>query len=193
MGQVSGQADGRNSFGVVGTATTDLPQNSVGITGVVGTSESVQSWSDRVDSLGQLVSAAVSGIVSDLHADVIGFTSFGFLAGNDPVVNEHAGVYGQSDQQGVMGISIGTDPLATGVYGGNKTGRGVGVRGETITGVGVQGRTFGAGLAGLSTAAFGLRAIWRLPASSPWTETSLSRTATWRNGLKLSLSASPEA
>jgi len=73
----------------------------------------------------------------------------GFLAGQDPVFSEHAGVYGQSDQQGVIGLS--TSDAGTGVYGGN-TGRsathGIGVRGETFDGVGVQGQRFGSGLAG---------------------------------------------
>lgn len=72
--------------------------------------------------------------------------AFGFLAGNDLVFHQHAGVYGQSDQQGVMGI--GTTPTSTGVFGGSKDGAGFGLRGETRTGVAVLGRTFGTGLAG---------------------------------------------
>ena len=60
--------------------------------------------------------------------------------------------YGQSDQQGVMGLS--TSDSGTGVYGGGAKQSGapgsdsIGVRGETFTGVGVQGRSFGSGLAG---------------------------------------------
>jgi hypothetical protein len=75
--------------------------------------------------------------------------SFGFLAGNDLVFRQHTGVYGESDQQGVMGLS--TAPDGTGVYGGStvaKGGKGIGVRGETDSGVGVQGQAFGNGLAG---------------------------------------------
>jgi hypothetical protein len=149
MSQAFGEADNRNFFGVLGTATTDLDHNSAGVTGIFGTANDVQAWNDRVEAFGQFVGSAVSGIVPNLQGNEVDITSFGFLAGDDPIVHQHAGVYGQSDRQGVMGISVGTDPLATGVYGGNKTGGGVGVRGETVTGVGVQGRTFGPGLAGL--------------------------------------------
>jgi hypothetical protein len=76
-------------------------------------------------------------------------SAFGFLAGQDLVFSQHAGVYGQSDQQGVMGLS--TSATGTGVYGGSTAaggGGGIGVRGETSTGVGIQGRSFGTGLAG---------------------------------------------
>src|SRR5206468_830265 len=99
-----------------------------------------------VDALGQEVGGvAVTGIVPLLQGDVMNHISFGFLAGNDPVFNQHAGAYGESDQQGVMGI--GTTANATGVFGGNKTGAGVGVRGETKDGVAaVQGQSFGSGL-----------------------------------------------
>src|SRR5947207_1885863 len=74
--------------------------------------------------------------------------AFGFLAGNDLVFHQHAGVYGQSDQQGVIGI--GTTPAATGVFGGSKDGAGFGVRGESGEGVAIQGRSFSGnkGLAG---------------------------------------------
>jgi hypothetical protein len=78
---------------------------------------------------------------------VLGTTTngFGFLAGTDPVFGEHAGVFGTSDAQGVMGIA--TTDTGTGVYG-NSKGGGFGVRGETVTGTGVQGQSFGSGLAG---------------------------------------------
>ncbi|MFI5253243.1 MAG: hypothetical protein ACHQQQ_12530 [Bacteroidota bacterium] len=69
----------------------------------------------------------------------------GLLAGEDPTYKQHAGVYGESDQQGVIGH--GTSDTATGVYG-DCTGGGYGIRGETSTGVAVQGRSFGSGLAG---------------------------------------------
>jgi hypothetical protein len=75
--------------------------------------------------------------------------AFGFLAGNDLVFKQPAGVYGQSDQQGVMGLS--TSSAGTGVYGGNTSAdaaNGIGVRGETMRGVGVQGQSFAGGLAG---------------------------------------------
>jgi len=76
----------------------------------------------------------------------LGNSAFGFLAGNDLVFNQHAGVYGESNQQGVMGLS--TSDSGTGVYGGSTKpsgGSGIGVRGETSTGTGVLGRSFGGG------------------------------------------------
>jgi hypothetical protein len=75
--------------------------------------------------------------------------SFGFLGGTDPTFSQAAGVYGQSPNQGVMGLA--TVDFGTGVYGcGTNAGKfgGIGVRGETGSGVGVQGQSFGAGLAG---------------------------------------------
>lgn len=147
MASLSGQADARNAFGVAGTSTTDLLQNSAGVAGAAGDADSVGAWNDRVDALGQLVGGvAVSGIVPLLKGDSVSPISFGFLAGNDPQFHQHAGVYGESDQVGVIGR--GTTDGATGVQGFTKTGSGIGVRGETATGVGVQGQSFGAGLAG---------------------------------------------
>lgn len=80
----------------------------------------------------------------------------GFLAGTDTTFQQHAGVYGESDQQGVMGLT--TSAVGTGVFGGTtirRSGGGIGgscigVRGETFNspGVGVQGQSFGTGLAG---------------------------------------------
>jgi len=74
--------------------------------------------------------------------------SSGFLAGRDSQFQQHAGVYGESDQQGVMGLT--TVAKGTGVYGGGTTaarGDQIGVRGETQGGVGVQGESFGEGVA----------------------------------------------
>jgi len=75
--------------------------------------------------------------------------ALGSLGGSDPIFKQHAGVYGQSDQQGVIGLT--TASGGTGVYGGSTAasgGGGIGVRGETQSGVGVQGQSFGTGLAG---------------------------------------------
>jgi hypothetical protein len=75
--------------------------------------------------------------------------AMGFLAGFDPQFHEPVGVYGESEQQGVMGLTLASN--GTGVYGGGTTAAGghqIGVRGETVTGVGVQGRSFGPGPAG---------------------------------------------
>jgi hypothetical protein len=74
--------------------------------------------------------------------------SRGFLAGTDPIFSQRAGVYGQSDQQGVIGLTTG--PNGTGVFGGSTAlhgGSGTGIRGETFGGIGVQGTSFGGGVA----------------------------------------------
>jgi hypothetical protein len=65
----------------------------------------------------------------------------GFLAGVDPRFNQHAGVYGESDNQGVMGVATGS---GTGVFG---TGH-FGVRGESNGVAAIQGQGFGTALAG---------------------------------------------
>jgi hypothetical protein len=100
------------------------------------------------DVLGMATDTGRMGVIGSNPND----NAFGFLAGRDLVFSQHAGVYGQSDQQGVMGLS--TSATGTGVYGGGASHAGapgagcIGVRGETFTGVGVQGQSFGAGLAG---------------------------------------------
>ena len=69
------------------------------------------------------------------------------LAGKDPVFHQLAGVFGVSDNQGVMGLT--SSNSGTGVYGGNMDApNGFGVRGDTVGGVAVQGQSFGSGLAG---------------------------------------------
>jgi hypothetical protein len=88
--------------------------------------------------------------------------TLGFLAGTDPKFNQPAGVYGESNNSGVVGFCKG--PLGAGMLGAGsqagsnfdpaKGGTGVlgsgyiGVRGETQTGVAVLGRHFGSGIAG---------------------------------------------
>ena len=72
----------------------------------------------------------------------------GRLGGEDPVFREHAGVYGESDKQGVTGVTTTDFPFSTGVFGFSKNGGGIGVRGETVSGTAVLGRSFGTGLAG---------------------------------------------
>src|SRR5208337_1208661 len=55
------------------------------------------------------------------------------LAGKDPVWHQLAGVFGVSDNQGVMGLT--SSDTGTGVYGGNTgtgAGKGFGVRGDTV-------------------------------------------------------------
>lgn len=81
------------------------------------------------------------GVIGSNAAD----NAFGFLGGDDLVFHQHTGVYGESDQQGVMGLS--TSDSGTGVFGGGTSNaiHGIGVRGETLNGVGVLGRGFGTG------------------------------------------------
>ena len=89
----------------------------------------------------------------------LGSKAFGMLAGNDPDFNQHAGVYGQSDQQGVIGLT--TIPEGTGVYGGGTAAAGgeqIGVRGETGNGIGVKGlsNASGIGVEGISNIGTGV-------------------------------------
>jgi len=72
----------------------------------------------------------------------------GRLGGEDPVFREHAGVYGESDKQGVTGVTTTDFPFSTGVFGFSQNGGGIGVRGETASGTAILGRSFGTGLAG---------------------------------------------
>jgi hypothetical protein len=69
-----------------------------------------------------------------------GFPTFGFLGGVDPNYNEHAGVYGESNQQGVNGHA--TTETGTGVYG-DAVGNGFGIRGESEKGTAVSGESYG--------------------------------------------------
>jgi hypothetical protein len=115
--------------GIIGS--TD---DAVGVFGQTGTQE--------ISALGpsQLGTAGVLG-----HFRDGGQLSRGFLGGKDPHFHQHAGVYGESDQQGVHGHSTGDQ--GTGVFGHN-AGHGFGVRGEATDGIAVQGQIFGRGLAG---------------------------------------------
>ena len=93
---------------------------------------------------------ALRGVTADRGAGVVGVShatkSLGLLGGRDSVFRQNAGVYGESDQQGVFGYS--TDGSGTGVYGGSKGGSGFGVRGDSSDGIAVQGQSFGTGLGG---------------------------------------------
>jgi hypothetical protein len=123
--------------------------DSIGVLGVVGDTDSdVGDYLDEtVNNQNPPVKAAVIGVVAPGGAagPIRGIRygrMFGFLAGNDPMFGQHAGVYGESDQQGVIGIGDGT---GTGVYGAGN----FGVRGESTNGTAaVQGRSFGRALAG---------------------------------------------
>ena len=65
----------------------------------------------------------------------------GFIGGIDPTYKEKAGVFGTSDQQGVIGATTGG--LGTAVYGDSTTG--YAIRGETTVGVAIQGTASQAG------------------------------------------------
>src|SRR4051812_28804141 len=69
------------------------------------------------------------GVVGSSVDETGGVTTFGFLGGRDPIFEQRAGVYGESNQQGVIGH--GSSDNATGVFG-NSTGGGFGVRGESV-------------------------------------------------------------
>lgn len=123
----SAGVSGFASAGLAGVEGSILP-NGVSGTGVQGNGGTV-----GVSGIGHAF--GVKGTTFDLTANISGF-----LAGRDPIFQQHAGVYGQSDQQGVIGH--GTADNATGVFG-NSTGNGFGVRGESTEGVAIQGRSFG--------------------------------------------------
>lgn len=168
MAVVVGEADNRLIGGVLGMVQTDALAGgngaSAGVVGLAGTSAATDDWNGNVESFGQPVLAAVLGAVPAVSQDGRpASTSLGFLAGTEPLFGQQTGVYGQSAQQGLVGVSGGA--VGAGVFGAAsqsggdldpaKGGTGVrgtgyiGVHGETVTGVGVQGKTFGAGLAGL--------------------------------------------
>src|SRR5882672_3347878 len=100
---------------------------------------------DNPDAIGVLGQNQKGGVA--IFGSSIGVGS-GFLGGKDPQFHQHAGAYGESDQQGVIGI--GTTSTATGVFGGSRDDNGFGVRGESREGVAIQGRSFSGnqGLAG---------------------------------------------
>lgn len=67
-----------------------------------------QAYSDNVGFTSDSGKMAFIGVNSADHA-------FALLAGNDEVLHQHAGVYGESDQQGVFGNS--TSDTGIGIYG----------------------------------------------------------------------------
>ena len=89
------------------------------------------------------------GVTADKGAGVVGVShakkSLGLLGGSDAVFQQSAGVYGESEQQGVFGH--GTTTTGTGVYGISQGSDGFGVRGDSSDGVAVQGKSFGNGVA----------------------------------------------
>src|SRR5215469_12905575 len=100
---------------------------------------------------------SVSGTDAGIVAAVPKANARGIIAtGASPTFQQHAGVYGEADHLGVIGV--GTVGTSTGVFGGTKNGDGFGIRGETMTGTGVQGQSFGSGrgLVGISAGGAGV-------------------------------------
>jgi hypothetical protein len=147
-------------YGVLGTASTYMwqdqdgsyPVDGIGVLGVVGDADpDVTEYLDvTISDQNPPVKAAVVGVVPQ-GGDENKVTRFrdarmlGFLAGYNPVYNgRHAGVYGESDQDGVVGFGDGTGD-STGVYGAGN----IGVRGESKDGTAaIQGQSFGTARAG---------------------------------------------
>jgi hypothetical protein len=164
MATVEGDDD-HSGYGVLGTGTpwtyTDrdgstVSVNSVGVWGLVGAAADVSNIIDEVTNnpgpgFSQPVNAAFAGrnALSAGGVAVYGeartfnglTTTLGFLAGVDPRYNQRAGVYGESDNQGVMGFATGN---GTGVFGAGA----FGLRGESSGVAAIQGLGFGAALAG---------------------------------------------
>lgn len=118
---------------------------------------------------GRLPEAGVCGISTLARGDVVGVLGYkntgepngtlGFLAGTAPTFNQTAGVYGESQAQGVVGVCNGSSGNGVlgftqstgdgaGVAGNSASGAGTGVHGHTSTGVGVLGTSDGNGPAG---------------------------------------------
>jgi hypothetical protein len=173
MPPIIGEATAQVPAGVLGTATPqtipdpDGGNRPVNVTGAVGLTASspdeIDEWIDVRRDFGPLGNVAVLGVALGRTASGdLSQSPWGFLAGNDPIFNASTGVYGESQNQGVVGISKG--PAANGVLGAAsqagsnfdpaRGGNGVfgtgyiGLRGETQTGVAVLGRVFGPGIAG---------------------------------------------
>jgi hypothetical protein len=168
--QVGINAKGSN-VGISGLGTGSDKTFGIGVSGFGSTGVRGEGSQTGVSGDGSLDGVGVSG-VSQIGTGVTGFggtgvrgagnqtgvigsatsnkgevSMSGFLGGTDPQFKRLAGVYGESPQQGVMGLT--TDPSGTGVYGGGRTtanGAQIGVRGETWTGTGVQGTSFGSGV-----------------------------------------------
>jgi hypothetical protein len=101
----------------------------------------------RTIKTGVSVAGTVAGIVAIVPTpDGTGIIARGEIATTkSPAFSQHAGVYGEADNLGVIGW--GTVATSTGVFGGTRNGDGFGIRGETLTGTGIQGQSFGTGRA----------------------------------------------
>jgi hypothetical protein len=91
-----------------------------------------------VPGLYQVLASGVTGLETDPNRIGVlgrntGDNAIGFLAGKDPIAGKDVGVYGESDQQGMMGRSS----AGTGVLGSSVTGPGL--VGNSGSGAGVVG------------------------------------------------------
>jgi hypothetical protein len=164
MATVRGDDD-HSGYGVLGTGTpwsyADRDNNTVNVTsagvwGLVGTADDISNIIDEVTNnpspgFDQPISAAFAGrnalseggvaVYGEVRAFLGTATMVGFLAGVDPKYSQHTGVYGESDNQGVMGVGRGG---GTGVFGAGN----FGVRAESSGAAAIQGQGFGTALAG---------------------------------------------
>lgn len=126
-----------------GAGSGDPSAPAAGVTGQGGRDPGVVGASSGADGVQGFTEASdKNGVVGRNGSN----GAFGTLGGSDPVFHQSAGVYGQSEQQGVMGLS--SSESGTGVYGGNLKGAGYGVRADIADGVAaVSGKTFGTGAA----------------------------------------------
>jgi hypothetical protein len=146
---VVGDATDPQSPGVLG-APLNAPAQGIDAIGVKGDGGTGFPSPPGVPGVGRRA-VGVLGVCADPQGDAVeghntAIGAQGFIGGKDPRFNELAGVYGESAQQGVMGLT--TVPQGTGVYGGGTMAAGgdqIGVRGETVIRDGVLGQSFGSG------------------------------------------------
>ncbi len=142
----TGTADNTASWGIKGENASAFSRNfpaegSVTITGVWGDAANFPgvTGTSSVDD-GVLGTSATgtgvwggSGSTTIIPGRVV-YGRYGFLGGSDPNYQQNAGVYGESNQQGVFGRSSGA--TGTGVYG--ECAGGEALRGLTTSGVAVH-------------------------------------------------------
>ena len=138
MPTIDGTDDGDKGYGVLGRGTpyvyqdqdgSNVSVNSVGVWGMLGTAADMANIEDEVaGTLGQTVNAAIAGrntlpngghaVYGERRPFLSPTTAFGSLAATDRS-GQPAGVYGESELQGVAGLATGA---GTGVYGRGRTG-----------------------------------------------------------------------
>jgi hypothetical protein len=136
---------GAGSIGVIGTSAD--PDEGIGVKGI-GAALGVHA----IGSSGIMAESNSAGGTALSGFNLERGKANGFIAGKSPFTDSAVGVFGQSNDMGVMGIAGNTgseNPKGVGVYGGSVGGVATGVIGDTNTGVaGVLGRSFGPGKAG---------------------------------------------